>query len=241
MPGARDRAFLFGSRTSVKRFRRARFLATAGGIFWLAVLGCRTTEFMAQAAPTPTRTAARATVRPTFTRVPPTRPPSPTLVIVPTSPPKAPTRTPTRRPPATARPAVVVQPTPAPPPTADPYQGYYFKVESNTCTTAPNTRIEGTVTVNGALQDGIRVRVSHAHGSGPSVDDSITGTDPRDHKHYAPEFHGKYRLGLFEGQQNAGNWWVFVVNSNGDPLSPGAFVNTHDGPGCNTATVNFAH
>jgi len=52
---------------------------------------------------------------------------------------------------------------------------------------------------------------------------------------------GKYTLALYEGQRNAGNWWVFVIDNSGSPLSRGILVTTQDGPGCNTATVDFVH
>lgn len=78
-------------------------------------------------------------------------------------------------------------------------------------------------------------------GGDPAIDDFVTGVDPSDYKHNDPSLKGKYRLGIFEGQQNAGNWWVWIINDKGDRMSPGAFFNTHDGPGCNTAFIDFGH
>ncbi len=212
-------------------------------MLWLLLLGCRTTDFFAIARvnATPTRTVTR-TVRPTFSPVPPTQSPLPTLMPAPLPAVALPsaTRAPTARPVATPKPAPSASP--VPPPTADLYQGYYYRVAKNVCTTAPNTRAEGTVFNNGIPQNGVRVRVSgDGLGGGPAVNDFVTGVDPSDYKHIDPSLQGKYRLGIFEGQQNAGNWWVWVVNENGDRISMGAFFNTHDGPGCNTAYIDFAH
>lgn len=94
---------------------------------------------------------------------------------------------------------------------------------------------------NGLPKNGVRVRVSIAEHGNPVIDDFITGTDPTDHKHICPECQGKYRLGIAEGQRIGGNWWVFIVDGGGNPQSPGVYVKTHDGPGCNTATVDFRH
>lgn len=147
---------------------------------------------------------------------------------------------PVQHPHANPVPSAVPTPVP-PPPTADPYQGFYYRILRNTCTTAGNTRIEGMVYNNGTPQNGVTVRVSYAKGGPPVINDFVTGTDPTDYKHVDPSLQGKYRPGLYEGQQNAGNWFVFIINSSSEPQSPSAFVNTHDGPGCNTATVDFGH
>lgn len=210
-----------------------------GGIFLFIVLGCRTTDLIARANPTPTFTLVptRTTVRPTFTPVPPTLTSSPTLVPTIVPPTRTPTVRPTTRVPTPARTA-----TPAPPPpTPDPYAGWYYRPVNKGCVTAPNTRIEGAVYENGVLKNGVRVRVSHMEGGEPSINDSITGMDPTDYKHVAPEWAGRYRLALYEGQQNAGNWWVFIVDESGNQLSPGVLVTTQDGGGCNTATIDFRH
>jgi hypothetical protein len=128
-----------------------------------------------------------------------------------------------------------------PPPTADPYAGYYYKPVNKGCATAGNTRIQGTIFENGNKKNGVIVRVSDITGGGPSINDFITGTDPRDFKHTDPSLQGQYQLALYEGQQNAGNWWVFVIDNAGNILSPGVLVTTQDGGGCNTATIDFVH
>jgi hypothetical protein len=139
-------------------------------------------------------------------------------------------------------PAPVKTATPAPPPpTSDPYAGYYYKPVNKGCVTAPNTRIQGTVYENGQKKNGVTVRVSDRVGGGPSISDFVTGTDPSDYKHINPSLRGQYRLALYEGQQNAGNWWVFIIDEGGNLLSPGVLVTTQDGPGCNTATIDFVH
>lgn len=211
-----------------------------GGAFWLVVLGCRTSDVVARVNPTATSTVTRTVQRPTFTPAPPTQPPT---VIPPTlPPPPSPTRTPTTRPAPTRIPTPARAPTPAPPPpTPDPYAGWYYRPVNKGCVAAPNTRIEGTVIENGVPKNGVRVRVSHAEHAEPSINDFITGTDPTDYKHINPALQGKYRLGIAEGQRIDGNWWVFVLDAGGNPLSPGVHVKTHDDPGCNTATVDFVH
>ncbi len=141
---------------------------------------------------------------------------------------------------ATSRP--VPTQTPIPPPTADLYQGFYYRILKNVCVTAPNTRAQGTVFNNGVPQNGVRVRVSgDGNGGQPAIDDFITGTDPSDYKHVDPALQGKYQLGIFEGQQNAGKWWVWIIDNKEQPLSPGAHFNSQDGGGCNTAIIDFAH
>lgn len=221
----------------VKQFFSARAIFLFG-IFWLVILGCRTTDVIARANPTATSTVTRTVPRPTFTPAPPT--PLPTQV--PPPPPASPTRAPTARP-TTPRPVVPARsPTPAPPPpTADPYAGWYYKPVNKGCVAASNTRIEGIVLENGVPKNGVRVRVSIAEHGDPVINDFITGTDPNDHKHICPECQGRYRLGIAEGQRIDGNWWVFIIDASGAPQSPGVYVKTHDNPGCNTATVDFRH
>ena len=222
----------------MKRFSRAYKLILAASLGWFVILGCHTTDLIARVNPTATATAV-VTVRPTFTRVPPTQPPPPT--IAPPPPTVPPTRAPTLRPPPTRAPTPrPAAPTPVPP-TPDLYGGYYYRPVDKGCVTAPNTRIEGTVYDNGIKKNGVILRVSYAEYGEPSINDFVTGTDPSDYKHIAPEWEGRYRLGLYEGQQIDANWWVFVVDGSGNPQSKGFYVKTHDGPGCNTATVDFVH
>ncbi len=222
----------------MKRFPATLAFVVLGSIFIL--LACRTSNLIARAETTPTRAATR-TVRPTFTSIPPTLPPTDTPP--PTSPPIIPTPVPTlRRVPPTRIPAPIKTATPPPPPpTADLYGGYYYRPVDKGCVTTPNTRIQGTVYDNGAPENGVIVRVSDRFGGGPSINDFVTGTDPSDYKHIDPTVQGKYRLALYEGQQNAGNWWVFIIDGSGNPLSPGFLITTQDNGGCTTATVDFVH
>lgn len=110
------------------------------------------------------------------------------------------------------------------------------------CVVASNTRIEGIVTENGAPKNGVRVRISFSE-NGPAeiMPDFITGIDPADPNHKCPECAGKYRLSPSEGAQVDGNWWVHVVDDGGNLLSKSTFFHTQDGPGCNTATIDFVH
>ena len=220
--------------TILKKYSSLQLYAIVG-LAWIGLLACRVTDVIAQVGATVTPTATRP--RPTFTLsarlieiptdIPPpssTRPPSPT--------PRPPTRIPTATKPA---------PTLPPPPTPDPYAGYYYKPVNKGCVTAPNTRIQGTVIENGSKKNGVKVRVGLFEGGDPVIDDFITGIDPSDYKHIDPSLQGQYRLGLFEGQQNAGNWWVFILDDGGSRISPGVYVITQDGGGCTTATIDFVH
>lgn len=205
----------------------------------LAVLSCQVGELVARANPTATQTRG-ATVRATFTRLPFTLVPSPTSS--PSPPPPPPTARPTFTRTRTPVPKPTVPP-PPPPPSATPdlFGGYYYRPVFKGCVADSNTRIEGTVYENGVKKNGVIVRLSHAEHAEPLINDFITGTDPRDHKHQAPEWEGRYRLGIAEGQRIDGNWWVFIVDANGNPLSKGYYIKTHDDPGCNVATVDFVH
>lgn len=231
---------------------RARSFALLIGMIWFVLLGCRTGDLVAQYQSnqaTATRTVARAsaTARPTFTPLPPTisLPSLPTIAPAPTNAPLSLVPAPTLPPTATRTRAV--QPTARPKaqpaaPTADLYQGYYYRITKNVCVTAPNTRAEGTVLNNGVPENGVIVRIANGNGGDPVIDDYVTGIDPQSNKKYtSPEWTGKYRLGVAEGQQMAGNWWVFIVNNKGEQISVGAYFNTHDSNGCNTAFIDFAH
>lgn len=222
---------------SVQPYSRKLYVALVLGF---ALLACRVSDvFVAQGGPTPTRTPTRP--RPTFTLFAQLIPDTPTNTPLPTQPPPTP-RPPTATRPPTRVPTATKVPTPAPlPPTPDPYAGYYYRPVNKGCVTAGNTRIQGTVFENGSKRNGVRVRVSLSEGGDPVIDDFITGVDPSDYKHNDPSLQGQYRLGLFEGQQNAGNWWVFILDEAGGRISPGVYVNTQDGGGCNTATIDFVH
>ncbi len=248
----------------MKRFSRAHVLWAWVALLGLAAFGCRTTDLIIarrNATPPPARTITRTPPRPTFTPAPAALPndpayppplvaqnPQPPLQPAPNVPPVpvvVPTHVPTPRPivptrAPTPRPVAPIAP-PPPPPTTDPYAGYYYKPSKMVCVTAGNTRIEGIVTENGLPKNGVTVRVSDREGGAPSINDFVTGTDPSDYKHTDPALAGKYRMGIYEGQQNAGNWWVFLIDGAGNLLSPGVLVTTQDGGGCNTATVNFSH
>ena len=220
----------------MKKFSTSTILAIA--VLVLLGLACRVTDVIAQNPGVATNTPTRA--RPTFTRVavaieeptnpppppsPPTRPPPPT--------PRPATRAPTPRP-ATAAP---------PPPTPDPDAGFYYKRIFKGCVAASNTRVEGTVTENGNLKNGAKVRMSFSE-NGPAdtpLPDFVTGTDPADPNRNCPECRGKYRLSPSEGSLIDGNWWVHVVDDSGNPMSRSTFIHTQDGPGCNTATIDFVH
>ena len=86
------------------------------------------------------------------------------------------------------------------------------------------------------------MRISFSE-NGPAeiMPDFITGVDPPDPNHVCPECRGKYRLSPSEGKQVDGNWWVHVVDEGGTPLSKSTFIHTQDGPGCNTATIDYVH
>lgn len=215
---------------------RKSFIALVLGFVLLA---CRVSDvFVAQVNQTPTRTPTRP--RPTFTLFAELIPETPTNTPPPTQPPTP--RPPTATRPPTRVPTATKPPPPAPlPPTPDPYAGYYYRPVNKGCVTAGNTRIQGTVIENGSKKNGVRVRVALSEGGDPVIDDFITGVDPADYKHADPSLQGQYRLGLFEGQQNAGNWWVFILDDSGNRISPGVYINTQDGGGCNTATIDFVH
>jgi hypothetical protein len=85
------------------------------------------------------------------------------------------------------------------------------------------------------------VRVTASEDGSPAIDDALTGTDPADIKHIDPALTGQYRLGLYEGKQVGGTWFVFVLGLEKEAISPKVRVVTSDGPGCNTATVDFSH
>ena len=226
----------------VTRLSRIHKLILAALLAWFVILGCRTTDLIALANPSATSTSAPI-VRPTFTRVPPTvppPPPQPTSIPPPTAPP---TRAPTLRPPPTHVPTPKPAVPPPPQPTADLFGSYPYRPVFKGCVAAPNTRIEGTVYENGLKKNGVIVRLSESDGGPkfPDLDDFVTGTDPSDNKHACPACEGMYRISPAEGQMVDGNWWVFIIDGSGAPLSKGFFVHTQEGPGCNTGTVDFVH
>jgi hypothetical protein len=104
-----------------------------------------------------------------------------------------------------------------------------------------NTRIVGTVYDRGDKVNGLRIRVSAVPGGPPAIDDVISGTYHHDPKRVDSAIQGQYTLALYEGQQKSGNWFVFIINNTGDVLSEMGNVQTTEGPGCNIATIDFAH
>ena len=226
----------------IKPFSRARELILVALLGWFVILGCHTTDLIALTNPGATSTSA-PTVRPTFTRIPPTIPPPPPQPTSPPPPTAPPTRAPTVRPPPTRAPTLKPAAPPPAPPTADLFGSYLYRPVSKGCVTAQNTRIQGTVYDNGMKQNGVIVRLSESDGGPkfPELDDFKTGTDPSDYNHHCPECEGMYRISPAEGQMVDGNWWVFIIDGSGAPLSKGFFIHTQEGPGCNTATVDFVH
>ncbi len=208
-------------------------------VLCLAALSCRVSDvFVAQGNSASTRTPTRP--RPTFTLFAQLVPEEPTNTPPPTQPPPTPrpptsTRAPTRIPTATRPPPPVPLP-----PTPDPQGSYYYKYRIRACVPGDNTRIEGVVINNGSPVNGITLRVT-ADPDGPSVDQKVTGIDPSDPSHIDPSLAGKYRLGIAEGARTPGNWWVFIVNANGDAETAKVFLHTDEWAGCNIATVDWVH
>jgi len=222
----------------LKRFPSTLTLVAYASITLLIMLGCRVADVVAQAGATPTGAATRTVPRPTFTRAAPT--PLPTDTPSPAKP--GTTRPATLRPVPTRTPTPgPTQPPPPPTSTPDPYAGFLYKPGKLTCITSPNTRIQGTVYTGGAKQDNVFVRVSSGEDAPPAIDDALTGTDPTDIKHIDPALQGQYRLGLYEGKQKGGTWFVYVLGAEKEPISPKVRVVTSEGPGKNTCTVDFSH
>ncbi|MDE3088119.1 MAG: hypothetical protein KGJ80_01880 [Chloroflexota bacterium] len=218
----------------MNRFPSALTLIPLASIAWLVIFGCRTADLIAQAEPTATRTPTRTAPRPTFTTAPPTVELPPPTEIPPT---------PTQRPTAAPRlaPTRTKTPTPAPPPpTPDAQAGWYYHYKILSCVPDVNTRVQGTVYDNGVPVNGVTVRVQSDPAGGPFLD-FLTGIDPADPNHKDASLQGKYRLGIQEGGRLGGYWYVFALSESGDPASAQAVIRTDDGPGCNTATIDFTH
>lgn len=101
------------------------------------------------------------------------------------------------------------------------------------CEPGENTRAVGTIYQNDLPKNGVRVRVSYAMGGPPVIPDFISGRDPNNPGQPDPQHPGYYQLGLLEGGALAGNWWVFIVDDEGNVLSEGRLFNTQ---GQQTAT-----
>ena len=72
------------------------------------------------------------------------------------------------------------------------------------------------------------MRVSYAYRGAPDVSDFISGHDPNNPSVLDPNHPGYYQLGISEGSALAGNWWVFIVDGDGDAVSEGRLFNTQD-------------
>lgn len=94
------------------------------------------------------------------------------------------------------------------------------------CEPGENTRAVGTIYENDIPKNGVRVRVSYAMGGPPILPDFISGNDPNNPNAADPNRPGYYQHGLLEGGQLAGNWWVFIVDEEGEVLSEGRLFNT---------------
>ncbi len=208
-----------------------RRLLQASAFIFLA-LACRTSDLIDGTAPAPD-VAAPAPVRPTFT-------PAQTVAAK-----SAPTATRPRAQatrPATAPPTFTLAPPPTQPPAPPPTPaGPFYKITGKSCGQGGDTRIIGTVYENGVKANGVRMRVSAVSEGPPAINDFYTGVDPNDPKRRDDALQGQYRLALYEGQRKAGNWFVFILNRLGEVQSEIGNVQTTDGPGCNIATIDFAH
>jgi hypothetical protein len=104
-----------------------------------------------------------------------------------------------------------------------------------------DTRIQGTVYDQwGNKQSNVWVHISAVEAGPPSIPDFLTGTDPKDFKHFDGALAGQYRLGLSEGGYIAGTWFVSVLrDKDQDAISPQVRVVTDSGPGNNICTVDF--
>lgn len=214
------------------------------------ILACRTADLITSRLPSnpttvaqnPGHTAATKTpshAHPTYTPAsnqepteeipaaePPTDepPPPPPSDVPPTDVP------PTRKPLPTSRPKPTLSPTPSgptdtPAPTRCP-QTYCVKTAS--CLPGQDTRAIGTVYLNGAPQNGVRVRVSNAYKGAAVAADFISGFDPINPGKLDPLHPGYYQIGIVEGSPRAGNWWVFLIDDHGNVMSEGHVFNTQD-------------
>ncbi len=172
---------------------------------------------------------ARTPVPPTaviIIQVAPTEIPPPTFTPLPTDTPEPtstpiPTDTPTFTPTLTPTPTNTYTPTRIP--THCPQE---YCVIMQRCEPGENTRAVGTIYENDRPKNGVRVRVSYAMGGPPVIPDFVSGNNPYSPNAPDPQHPGYYQLGLLEGGALAGNWWVFVVNDDGDVLSEGRLFNT---------------
>ncbi len=168
---------------------------------------------------------------PTDTTEPsPTPQPSDTPLPTNTPAPTA-TRAPTRRPTAT----LTFTPSPIPSPTRCPQQ---FCVVKATCIPGGDTRATGHVYSGGTPINGIKVWVANSYPGAP-VGTFITGHDPINPQNLDPNNPGYYQVGIMEGAPNAGNWWVFLVDSSNHVISEGRFFNTQDQQTANSCQIGI--
>lgn len=71
------------------------------------------------------------------------------------------------------------------------------------------------------------MRVSYSLGGPRLLPDFISGRDPINPNIEDPNRPGYYQFGLLEGGPLQGDWWVFIVNDDGEPLSTGRYFKTH--------------
>jgi hypothetical protein len=189
---------------------------TSYGLIW------RWSTAAGEVTPTPTLTptvtiSAPPTMTPTVT-VTRTETPTITLTVTPT-----PTVTVT----ATLTPTATLTATATP--TPEPY--LFGRAEVAACTPDDNTtRFSGVLDLDGQPADGYRVVFSYVE-NGPWVTQpAISGPTPP----------GSYTHIIGVGVARVGDWFVWVVEENGERLSVSASFHS-DGPGgdCNVATINF--
>jgi hypothetical protein len=157
----------------------------------------------------------------------PTPTPSATESPQPTTSPD-PSTTPSPSPVSTATPTVMLTPTAIPTvtPTATATTNLLFdRAEYAGCTADTNaTRIVGVVYRSRQPADGYRVVFSWQPDGTPATPPSITGPSPP----------GAYTH-IVNGRE--GDWWVWIVDAQGERISPMAFYRSADG--CNIGEVNF--
>lgn len=193
----------------------------------------------------PTVTPPPSPLPPTLTFTPvPSDTPVPTFTPIPTDTP-APTETPSHTPTFTATATNTPLPTNTPTPTIVPtHCPQQYCVIAQRCDVGENTRAIGTIYENDKPKNGVRVRVSYALGGEPVIADFISGHDPNNPQLLDPSRPGYYQLGLLEGGALEGNWWVFVVDDEGDLISEGRFLKTHGqvtATSCQVGVTDFYH
>lgn len=143
-------------------------------------------------------------------------------------------------PPPTATPIPAATATPAPPPpTAAPQYAYNKALLQRCDPNAGVTAIEGTVYQNHKQFNGARVVFSYAPDGPPVVGPAISGPHPG-YPSWAPGFYSHI---LQAGAPREGDWWVWIVDENGNrisALSPRVHTDGTAGEGkCQKAIVDF--